>query len=247
MGTEVKDLIWQMARENPTWGVPRIHGELLKLGVEVSERTVSRYLPRRPSNPDKIKQWKTLLSNHRDSIAAMDFFTIPTVAFRMLYGFFVIHHGRRLLVHLNVTFHPTAEWVIQQLRNAFPYTTSPGYLLFDRDCVFSARVREAIRAFGMRPVRTGYRSPWFNGVAERWIGSCRRELLDHVIVLSEDHARRLWWEYGRYYNADRCHLGLGKDTPSPRWVQKRPSDNAGIAAFPRLGGLQHRYEWRAAA
>jgi hypothetical protein len=220
---------------------------LVKLGFDVSERTVSRYLPRRPPNPDKIKQWMTFLQNHRDAIAAMDLFIIPLVTFRVLSILVIIHHGRRLLLYVNVTFNPTAEWVIQQLREAFPYDTAPKHMIFDRDSIFSAQVVAAVKSFGVKPVRTSWRSPWQNGVVERWIGSCRRELLDHVVVFNERHAMRLLREYIAYYHEDRCHLALDKDAPHPRPVHKRPSTGYQVVALPRVGGLHHRYEWREAA
>ena len=244
---EVRSLIRKMATDNVTWGAPKIHGELLKLGFYVSERTVSRYMPRRPAPPDAIERWKTFLRNHRSEIAACDFFTVPTATFRVLYVFFLIHHDRRQLLHFNVTFHPTAAWVIQQLREAFPWDTNPRYLIFDRDSKFSPAVDGAIRSMGTESVRTAYRSPWQNGVAERWVGSCRREMLDHVVVLGEEHFRRLLGEYVRYYREDRTHLALGKDTPIPRAVTPKPCPDARVVALPRVGGLHHRYEWKQAA
>ena len=147
------------------------------LGYDVSERTVSRYLPKRPPDEDKFRQWKTFLENHRNSIAAMDLFTIPLATFRVLYALVIIHHGRRVLLHGNVSFNPTALWVVQQLREAFPFDTAPRYLIFDRDSTFSAQVVATIKSFGIEPVRTSWYSPWQNGVVERWTGSCRRELL----------------------------------------------------------------------
>ena len=148
---------------------------------------MSRYLPRHPAEPDQLKRWMAFLRNHKDDIAAMDLFTVPTASLRLLYGFFVIEHGRRHIVHFNATFHPTSAWVIQQLREAFPYDTAPRYLIFDRDFIFSAAVIEFIKATGTKPVRTSFRSPWQNGTAERWVGSCRRELLEHVVVLGACH------------------------------------------------------------
>ncbi len=217
------------------------------LGYDASERTVSRYLPKKPPNTNKIKQWKTFLKNHRHTIAAMDLFIIPTVTFRVLYAVVVLHHGRRALNHLNVTFHPTARWIIQQLREAFPFDGAPQYLIFDRDSIFSAHVVATIKSFGIKPVRTSWRSPWQNGVVERWIGSCRRELLDHVTIFNDRHALRLLREYIAYYNDDRCHYWLCKDAPISRPVQQRPSKTARVVAIPRVGGLHHRYEWREAA
>ena len=186
------------------WGAPRIHAELTKLGFIISEITVSRYLPRRPAEPDQLKRWMAFLRNHKDDIAAMDLFTVPTASLRLLYGFFVIEHGRRHIVHFNATFHPTSAWVIQQLREAFPYDTAPRYLIFDRDFIFNAAVIEFIKATGTKPVRTSFRSPWQNGTAERWVGSCRRELLEHVVVLGACHLIRLVRAYISYYHEDRC-------------------------------------------
>lgn len=246
-GLMVRDLIVRMAAENPTWRAPRIHGELLKLGFDVAERTVSRYLPRRPHNPDRFRQWTAFLKNHQDAIASMDFFTVPLLTFHVLYVLVIIGHGQRTALHINVTSAPTARWVIQQLREAFPFDSVPGYLLFDRGSNFSTQVVAAIRSLGIKPVRTSYRSPWQNGVVERWIGSCRRELLDHVIIFNERHARRLLGDYAAYYNADRCHLSLCKDAPEHRPAQHRRSEAATVTALPRVGGLHHRYEWRDAA
>ena len=229
------------------WGAPRIHAELTKLGFIVSEVTVSRYIPRRPAEPDQVKRWVAFLRNHKDDIAAMDLFTVPTASLRLLYGFFVIEHGRRHIVHFNATFHPTAAWVIQQLRKAFPYDTAPRFLIFDGDSIFSVALVEFIKAMGTKPVRISFRSPWQNGTAERWIGSCRRELLGHVVVFGERHLVRLVRSYISYYHKDRCHLGLEKDTPDERPITPRPSPTARVVALPRVGGLHHRYEWREAA
>ncbi len=244
---EIRHLIRRMVAENPSWGAPCVHGELLKLGFRVSERTVSRYLPRRPPRAGAIREWMAFLRSHRDVLAGMDFFTVPTATFRVLCVFFVLHHDRRRLVLFNVTDHPTAKWVIQQIREAFPYDTAPRYVLFDRDYTFSAEVTGALEAVGAQPKRIGYRSPWQNGFAERWVGSCRRELLERVVVLGEQHLRRLLREYIGYYHTDRCHLALGKDSPTRRPIQHRPSCGAKVVALPRVGGLHHRYEWREAA
>jgi transposase InsO family protein len=210
-----------MARKHPLWGAPRIHGELLKLGFEISERTVSRYLARvgRKGNPRKL--WSVFLRNHREVIAAMDFFTVPTATFRVLYCFFVIRHTPRKVLHLNATEHPTSAWIWQQLREAFPEDTAPHYLILDRDRKYEGEVTEVLQSLSNELVRTSYQSPWQNGVAERWVGSCRRELLDHVIVLNETHLRRLVRQYLAYYHADRPHDRLGKDTPEKRPVEGR--------------------------
>ena len=243
----IRDLIRRMVTENPTWGAPRIHGELLMLGFDVSERTVSRYLPRRPPRPDAVARWLVFLRNHRDVIAAMDFFVVPTVTFRILHVWFAIDHGRRRVLRFDVTDHPAAAWVIQQLRETFPFVTAVRHLIFDRDSTFSAQVVATVRSFGIKPARTSYRSPWQNGVALRWVGSVRRELLDHVVVFNERHLRRLLREYVAYYHDDRTHLGLGKATPAGRPVTRRRDGGAEVVALPRLGGLHHRYNWRAAA
>jgi putative transposase len=241
---EVRRLIVRMACENPTWGAPRIHGELAN---EISERTVSRYLPRIRPGRGTIRAWGTFLRNHREALAAMDFFMVPTATFRVLTVWFLIHHGRRKIVHFNITEHPTAPWVMQQLRESFPYDTAPSYLVLDRDSIFSQRVVSMIQAMGIEPKRTAARSPWQNGGAERWIGSCRRELLDRVVILNERHLQRLLHDYVDYYARDRCHLALEKDTPDLRPVQPRPSDRARVVAQRRVGGLHHRYAWREVA
>jgi putative transposase len=244
---ELRKLIRSMAAENPTWGAPRIHGELLKLGFEVSECTVSRYLPQGASPRDLGQRWLTFLKNHREAIAAVDFFTVPTATFRVLYCFFVIGHGRRRILHFNVTEHPTSPWIVQQLRDAFPEDRAPKYLVLDRDGKFSGEVATMLDCLGSELIRTAYRSPWQNGVAERWVGSCRRELLNHVIVLSESHLRRLVQEYIQYYHEDRIHDALRKETPTGRVVERRPTGTANVAGVPRVGGLHHRYHWQTAA
>ncbi len=242
---EIRRLIRTMARDG--WGAPRIHGELIKLGFVVSEITVSRYMPRRPADPGQLKRWIAFLRNHKDAIAAMDFFTVPTASFRLLYGFFVIEHGRRHILHFNATCNPTATWVIQQLGEGFPYDTAPKYLIFDRDALFSPAVVTVVKSMGMKPRRIAYRIPWQNGLAERWVGSCRRELLDHIVVFGQRHLVRLVRSYISYHHEDRCHLGLAKDTPDKRTVTARPSGKAKVVALPRVGGFHHRYEWREAA
>ena len=243
---EVRDLIRRMASEN-SWGAPRIHGELLRLGLEVSERSVSRYLrsladPRRPG-----QSWITFLRNHRDGIAAMDFFAVPTVTFRVLYVLFVIRHRRRDLACWSVASRPTAAWVVQQLREAFPFESAPRHLLFDRDAIFAAEVVTNLRSMSIEPTQTSYRSPWQNGVAERFVATVRRELLDQVIVFNEAHLRQLLGQFFDYYHLDRTHLGLDKDSPLGRPVEARPSALATVAALPRVGGLHRRYCWRQAA
>jgi transposase InsO family protein len=238
---ELQDLIFRMVAENPTWGAPRIHGELLKLGFDISERTVSRWARKAPKNPEPARRWQAFLDNHREAIAAMDFFTVPTLTFGVLYCFFMIAHDRRRILHCNVTRHPTGFWISQQLREAFPYDQRHRYLVHDRDAKFGDAVNEAIAAIGLLPARTSFRSPWQNGIAERWVASCRRDLLDHIIPLNEKHLKRLLAEYVHYYHGDRTHLGLDKDTPDER-PAAIPKQSSRVVSFPRLGGLHHRYD-----
>ena len=242
---EVRALIRRFANENG-WRARKVHAELEKLGIFVGISTVSRYLPKRDPDRDQRQRWGTFLRNHRHDIAAMDFLVVPTVGFRLLYVWFVIGHGRRELLHFGVTEHPTSSWVTQQLREAFPDDTAPRFLIFDNDSIFSARVADSIEKLGIEPRRTAFRSPWQNGIAERWVGNARRELLDHVIVLNEDHLRRLLGEYVDYYNADRVHTKL-RDSPRNRAAVGRPSSTAEVVGIPKVGGLHHRYEWREAA
>jgi putative transposase len=210
---EVRNLIRRLATENAGWGAPKIYGEPQKLGFEVSERTVARYLRTVRRHGDAGKGWRTFLANHREAIAAMDFFAVPTLSFKLLYGFFVIEHSRRRILHFNVTAHPTSEWVVQQLREAFPEAGTLRYLILDRDSKFDGDVIGFLKATGLKPKRTSVRSPWQNGIAERWVGSCRREILDHIIPLDEEHLRRLIRDYLNYYHEDRIHDSLAKDTP----------------------------------
>ena len=191
ISNEVRELIRRLAQENRGWGAPKIHGELLKLGFDISERSVSRYLRRMHRHEDPGKSWLTFLRNHREMIVAFDFFTVPTVTFQQLYCFFVIEHGRRRILHCNVTRHPTADWVLQQLREAFPEAGPYRYVILDRDTKFDADVISFLKSTGLKPKRTSIQAPWQNGIAERWIGSCRRELLDHIIALNERHLLRL--------------------------------------------------------
>jgi putative transposase len=236
---QVRDLIFRMVTENPTWGAPRIHGELMMLGFNISERTVSRWMRRAPRDPEPAKRWLAFLRNHREAIAAMDLFTVPTITFGVLYGFFVMAHDRRRILHCNVTRHPTSTWIVQQLREAFPYQSAPRFLIFDRDAKYGLEVPIAVRSMAIRPIRTSFRSPWQNGVAERWVESCRRDLLDHIIAVNERHLKRLLSDYVRYYHEDRTHLGLSKETPTGR---ARSVGVGRVMVRPRLGGLHHRYD-----
>jgi putative transposase len=235
----VRDLIFRMVSENSTWGAPRIHGELLMLGFHVSERTISRWMRRAPSDPEGGKSWLAFLRNHREVIAAMDFFTVPTLTFGVLYCFFVIGHDRRRVLHFNITRHPASIWIVQQLREAFPYQWAPRFLIFDRDAKYGLEVPVAVRSMAIRPIRSSFQSPRQNGIAERWVESCRRDLLDHVIAINESHLKRLLSEYVHYYHEDRTHLGLDKETPGSRL---RSVSSGRVIGQARLGGLHHRYD-----
>ena len=238
---ELRRLVREMADANPLWGAPRIHGELLKLGFTVSERRVSRLMPRRRRPPSQT--WRTFLQNHVGAIVAIDFFTVPTITCRLLFVFVVLAHDRRRILHINATANPTSEWTRQQLREAFPWEATARFLLH-RDAIFDVAFRRSVEACGLASVRTAPRSPWQNPYVERVIGSIRRECLDHVVVLSERHLRRLLHAYLTYYQRSRTHLALGKDAPDPRPVQ--PADRGRVVAMPEVGGLHHRYERRAA-
>jgi len=195
---------------------------------------------------DPAKSWLTFLQNHRELIAAFDFFTVPTVTFHLLYCFFVIEHGRRRILRFNVTDHPTAEWVVQQLRDAFPEAGPYRYAIFDRDSTFNEDVVTFLKATGLKPKRTSVQATWQNGVAERWIGSARRDCFDHVSALNEAHVRRLGREFIAYYHEDRTDLGRDKDTLSERLIEGK-SERAELESLARVGGLHHRYVWKAAA
>ena len=235
---ELRRLIRQMQRENITWGAPRIHGELLKLGYELCEATVSKYMKRYRKPPSQ--NWRTLLTNHHEEIVAIDFFTVPTVTFKILYVFVVIEHARRRVVHFNVTAHPTAQWTAQQLIEAFPFDTAPKYLIRDGDGICGAAVQRRIGSLGINEIVTTPASPWENAYAERVIGSIRRECLDHLIVVNERHLRRVLKEYLSYYDGCRTHLSLSKDPPRARAIES--CDEGNVVAFPLLGGLHHRYK-----
>jgi len=242
---DTKKLIIRMATENP-WRARKIQAELAKLGIEVSLATVSRYLPKAKADPGSQQRWITFLRNHKDLIAGMDFFIVPTVRFHLLYVWFAIDHGRRRILHFNVTGNPVSCWVIQQLREAFPGDPSHRYLIFDNDAIFSADVSCSIEGFAIAPRRTAFARPWQNGTAERFVGTVRRELLDHVVVLSEDHLGRLLREYINYFNTERVHTSI-MDAPAGRVCETRPSGSARVTRLPRMGGLHGRYTWREAA
>jgi putative transposase len=235
--TALRKLIRDMQAANTGWGAPRIHGELLKLGIEVSQATVSKYMLKSKKPPSQT--WRTFLDNHADCLAAMDFFTVPKARFRVLYVFIVLSHDRRKVVYFNATEHPTADWTAQQLFEAFPFDSAPRYLLHDRDAIYGEKVKRRIRALEIEEVITAPRSPWQNAYVERVIGSIRRECLDHVIVLNERHLKRILRDYFNYYHISRTHLSLDKNPPEPRAVEPAASGN--IVALPRVGGLHHRY------
>jgi len=243
---QIRHLIRQMARENPTWGAPRIHGELLKLGYMVCERTVSRYLAHFRPEPTKAKSqaWATFLKNHARDIVAVDMFVVPTIRFQVLYIFIILGLERRRLVFADVTTNPTAQWLAQQVVNAFPWDTAPRFLIRDRDRAYGLAFSARVRGLGIREIRTAVRAPLMNAFAERVIGTLRRECFDHLIVLNERHARRLLGEFRGWYNQDRVHLALGKDAPDYRTVE--PPEFGKVVSLPRLGGLHHRYSRRAA-
>ena len=242
VSSEVRHLVGKMAAANPFWGAPRIHGELLKLGIEISERTVSRLMPKSRKPPSQT--WRAFLNNHVQDLVSVDFFTVPTVSFRVLFVFVVLAHHRRRVVHCNVTEHPTAKWTGQQMMEAFPEDTAPRYLLRDRDKIYGYDYRERIQSLRIEEVLSAPASPWQRAYVERLIGSVRRDCLDHVIVLGEGHLRKIIKSYLVYYHHSRTHLALSKDTPEPRTVQLPGMGE--IVELPQVGGLHHRYERRAA-
>jgi len=231
-----------MSLANPRWGAPRIHGELLKLGIDIGESTVAKYMvrPRRPPS----QTWKTFLNNHMQDLVSTDFFVVPTATFRLLFVFIVLSHERRRVLHFAVTFHPTAEWTGQQLRHAFPWDTAPRFLLRDRDSCYGEVFPETARDMNIEEILTAPRSPWQNAYVERLIGSIRRECLDHVMIFNQQGLLRILKSYFEYYEKSRTHLGLAKDAPIPRPVQ--PPAMGGVVEIPQVGGLHHRYERRAA-
>ena len=236
IAVEVRRLIERMVAANPLWRAPRIHGELKMLGISISERTVSRVLRRLPRPPSQT--WKTFLHNHLGQMVSIDFFTVPTITMKVLFAFIVLEHGRRQVLHFNVTEHPTAAWTAQQIVEAFANCDTPRYLIRDRDAVYGTDVRLRIASLGIKEVLTAPQSPWQNPYAERLIGSIRRDCLNHFVVLNANHLKRSLALYFRYYHGSRTHLGLGKQCPFPR-----PISSAGrIVEIPQLGGLHHRYD-----
>jgi len=238
----IKALVRRMAAANPLWGAPRIHGELLKLGIDVAERTVSRLLSKRRSPPSQT--WRTFLTNHVQDLVSIDFFTVPTARLRVLFVFVVLAHDRRRVLHFNVTEHPTAASTAQQIVDAFPDDSAPSYLLRDRDSVYAHVFRQRVKGMGVGEVLTAPHSPWQNPFAERLIGSIRRECLNHVLVLGERHLRRTLARYFAYYHRARTHLSLDKDAPHGRPIE-RP-ELGRVIPIREVGGLHHRYVRRAA-
>jgi transposase InsO family protein len=235
ISAELRALIRQMSIENPLWGAPRIHGELLKLGFEVAQSSVAKYMVKRRGPPSQ--GWCTFLRNHVPEIAAMDLFVVPTIGFDLLYAFIIIRLDRRDLVWINVTTNPTAEWIARQITEAFPWNEAPHYLIRDRDRIYGTIVTRRLRAMGIRDKPIAPASPWQNSFAERLIGSIRRECVDHIVVLGEAHLRRTLRAYACYYNKIRTHRSLQKDAPVSRPVQL----TGGIKSHPILGGLHHHY------
>src|SRR6516165_4499542 len=232
---ELCDLIRRMSKENPLWGAPRIHGELLKLGFALAESTVSKYMVKRRGPPSQ--GWRTFLRNHADAIAAIDLCVVPTLTFERLFAFLVVGHGRRQLLWFEVTRHPTAEWLARQITESSPWASAPAYLVRDNDRAYGHVFTERIRAMGIRdrPISPG--SPWQNPYVERLIGTVRRECLDRMLIFGEAHLRRVLSSYAAYYNQIRTHLALGKNTPLGRAVQR----SGAIVAIPILSGLHHHY------
>ena len=231
-----------MSRANPLWGAPRIHGELLKLGIAVAQSTVAKYLRRRRKPPSQT--WRTFLTNHVEQIASIDFFTVPTVTFRVLFVFVVLSNARRKVVHFGVAECPTQEWTMQQLREAFPWDQAPRYVLRDRDAIYGRDFVAVTRDMGIEEVLTAPRSPWQNPFAERLVGSIRRECLDHLLVWNSRSLRRTLQRYFAYYESCRTHLSLAKDAPLRRPVQ--PAALGKVIEIPQVGGLHHLYIRKAA-
>jgi len=235
IATNLRALIRRISIENPLWGAPRIHGELLKLGLEIAQSSVAKYMVKRRGPPSQ--GWHTFLRNHAPDIAAMDLFVVPTISFDLLYAFVIVRLDRRELVWINVTANPTAEWIARQLTEAFPWNDAPKHLIRDRDRIYGTIVTSRLRAMGIRDRPTASASPWQNGFAERLIGSIRRECVDHLVVLGEAHLRRALRAYARYYNDIRTHRSLDKDAPVSRPVQRTGI----ISSHAILGGLHHHY------
>ena len=239
---EVRAWIRKMSCENPLWGAPRIDGELLKLGIDIGETSVSKYLVRRHNPPSQI--WRTFLENHVKSMVSVDFFTVPTIRFQVLYVLLVLAHERRRILHFGVTAHPTAEWTAQQLREAFLWDSAPRYLLRDRDRILGCEFTKPVKELGIEEVLGAPRAPWQRAYIEHVIGTIRRECLDHVMVFSEAGLSQHLRKFTDYYHGSRTHVSLQKDTPESRPVQEPEAWR--LVAIPVLCGLHNRYERRAA-
>ena len=235
ISAEIRILIREMSLANPLWGAPRIHGELLKLGIDVGQSTVAKYMARRRRPPSQ--GWKTFLINHADGIASIDLFVVPTASFRLLYGMLILRHGRRQLISFGVTYHPSSEWIARQIVEAFPWDGAPRYLIRDRDRAYGEVFLRRLKGLGIRDHPTAPRSPWQNAYVERLIGSVRRECLDHVVVFGEAHLCALLRSYADYYNRMRTHLSLSKDAPLVRAIRA----TGHVVVQPILGGLHHHY------
>ncbi len=232
---EIRDLIREMSIANPLWGAPRIQDELKMLGINIAQSTVAEYMIRRRGPPSQ--SWKSFIRNHTDGIAACDFLVVPTIGFKLLFAFIVMAHGRRNLLHIGVTAHPTAAWTAQQLTETFPWEETPDTLIRDNDAIYGAKFRNRLKSMGIRDGPIALRSTWQNGYVERLIGSIRRECLDHIIIRDENHLRRVLKAYAKYYNSARTHLGLKKNCPTPRKRQHLGR----VVSKPHLGGLHHEY------
>ena len=232
---DLRVLIRRMSVENPLWGAPRIHGELLKLGFQVAQSTVAKYMVKRHGAPSQ--GWRTFLRNHAPDIAAMDLFVVPSIGFNLLYTLIIVRLDRRHLIWVNVTTNPTADWIARQLSEAFPWNEAPQYVIRDRDCIYGTVVTRRLRAMGIRDKPIAAASPWQNGFAERLIGSIRRECVDHFVVWGETHLRRILRTYARYYNDIRTQWSLDKDAPAFRRIQRTGIINSHSV----LGGLHHHY------
>ncbi len=231
-----------MSSANPLWGAPRIHGELLKLGIEISQATVAKYMVRRRGTPSPI--WRSFLRNQATGIAAIDMFVVASASFRLLYVMIILVHDRRRIIHTAVSDHPTAVWFSRQVTEAFPWDTAPRYLLRDRDASYGQHFRRRVDAMGITEVVTAPCSPWQNAYVERVIGSIRRECLDHIVIFNERHLRCVLSSYVDYYQSTRTHLSLDKDCPDSRRIMPRKIGR--IVAIPKVTGLHHRYERLAA-
>ena len=234
---DVRELIRTMSRNNIGWGAPRVHGELQMLGIQVAESTVAKYMIRHRKPPSQT--WRTFLENHVAELVSVDFFTVPTATFRIMYVFVILHHERREIVHFNATYHPTAEWTAQQMVEAFPFDTAPRYLIRDRDSIYSSRFCSRVKSLGIEEVLTAPRSPWQNPYVERVIGSIRRECLNHVVIFNERHLRRQLKSYTTYYHEVRTHLSLDKQSPVPRSIEL--PEQGKVVPIPHVGGLHHEY------